>query len=242
MKRFCIIVMALCFSSSIAFASYEDALKLFEESKYRESLTMIASELNVTLDTAPESPNYKLRFLAAHNHWKLGNFESATLHFQKCMTIQSSAPAPYIDLALMLLEKNRIRDAQQVAQRGLSNKEDPMLYYISGKAAYRSENYAQAKAFFEKSIALDPELYIAYNSLGITLMDLDRFSQANTAFTAAQAIAPRSAEILNNLAYSFERMGQADKAIPYYEKALLASPENAIIKANLDRAKGKTGK
>ena len=36
--------------------------------------------------------------------------------------------------------------------------------------------------------------------------------------------------------------GQADKAVPYYEKALLSSPENATIKANLDRARGRTGK
>lgn len=237
MKHLIIAASILFFAPSLLLASYEDALKLYDTGKHKESLTMIAGELNAPNDMAPDSPNYKLRYLAAHNHWKLGNFESALLHFQRCMKIKPDSIDPYIDSALMLSEANKLNDAQQLVQHGLKIKEDAVLYYVYGKIVLMRRDYWQAKALFEKSLALNPELYISYNSLGICLMRLERYSQANTAFVAALSIASRSPEIMNNLGYSLEKMGQADKAMPYFEKAHLLNPENPTIAANLERVK-----
>ncbi len=241
--KYCIVLFTLLFSTlAPLYASYEDALKLFDEKKFHESLKMIADELDVKKDSDPSSANYKLRFLAAHIHWKLGNWESSFLHFKKCMQIRPESEDPYIDVSLMLLSAKKINDAEQMVKRGLEIKKSPMLYVVYGKIALHNENFWKAKEMLEKAIALDPELYPAYNSLGITLMKLNRFSEANTAFSAALSINPNSAEIMNNLGYSFMAMGKYDISIKYFEKATLIDPESETIKANLQFAKSKAGK
>jgi tetratricopeptide (TPR) repeat protein len=224
-------------SLPLAADSYKEALKLFQEARYQDSLTMVAKILSVDKDMEPDSPNYKLRFLAAHNHWKLGNHKSAIAHFKRCMDIKSDVVGPYVDLSLMLLEMRRYHDVNTYARRGLKIKEDPMLYYVLGKAALGYKNYWRAKEFFEKSLSLDPELFISYNELGIVLMKMDRYSQANTAFSAALALKPDSPEILNNIALSLERMKKYPEAYGYLKNAKALAPDHAEILKNFNRLK-----
>ena len=228
--------------ASAAFASYEEALRLFDEKKYGESLKLIASQLDVKLDSDPSSSNYKLRFLAAHNHWKLGTHDSALLHFQKCMQIKPDTVDPYIDAALMLTELKKYGGAESYVKKGLDIKKDAMLYFAYGNISAQSGNYWKAKDLLEKSISLNPELPVAYNSLGMVLMKLDRASEANTAFTAALSMNPGSSEIMNNVGYSLMSMGKYDVAVKYLEKAHLMNPENPAIKANLEFAKTRNNK
>lgn len=241
--KHCIAIISLILASfTPLFASYDEALKLFDEKKLRESLKMIADELDVKKDTDPASPNYKLRFLAAHIHWKLGNFDPSLQHFKKCMQIRPESEDPYIDASLMLISAKKLNDAESIIKRGLEIKKSPMLYFAYGKLAMHNENFWKAKEMLEKAIALDPELYPAYNSLGITLMKLNRPSEANTAFSAALSLHPNSAEIMNNLGSSFMALGKYDISMKYFEKATLIDPENETIKANLQFAKSKSGK
>lgn len=242
MKCPVLIVFLICFLANSAYASYENALKLFEEKNYQESLKTIAAELDVKRDSDPNSPNYKLRYLAAHNHWKLGNFEPSFLHFKKCMQIRPQSEDPYIDASLMLLSAKKLNDAEEIIKKGLEIKKSPMLYYIYGKIALKNENFIKAKEMCEKAISLDPDLYPAYNTLGIALMNLNKPSEANTAFSAALAIYPNSAEILNNMGYSLIAMGKYDLSIKYLEKALLLKPDDETIKLNLSFAKSKVNK
>lgn len=218
-----------------AFASYEDALTLFQEKKYGDSLNRIAGELAVGRDMDAKSPNYELRFLAAHNHWRLGNHEPAISHFKRCIEIQREIVDPYVDLSLLLVELKRYQEAEAVAVRGLALQKNAMLYFLVGKSSFGVGNYWRAKEFFEKAIGMDPALYVAYNSLGCTLMRLERYAHANTAFSAALSIAPSSAEILNNMALSLERLGKMNGALSYLKKASEQSPENPVIRANLKR-------
>ena len=87
----------------------------------------------------PGSPNYKIRFLAAHDHWKLGNADSASAHLRRCMAIDKTKVDPYIDLAIFLSEKGRLNEASSVVEDGLNIKEDPMLYWILGRISYQKK-------------------------------------------------------------------------------------------------------
>jgi Flp pilus assembly protein TadD len=218
-------------------SSYEEALRLFQEKKYKESLDLIAELLIVDRDMDPDSPNYKLRYLAAHTHWKLGNHQSAITHFRRCMEIRKDEVDPCIDLSLMLIELKRYGDVRIFANMGLKIKEDPMLYYILGRAASGSRNYLRAKELLEKSISIDPELHLSYNQLGIVLMKLKKYSHANTAFSAALALMPDSPEIMNNIALSLEIVKKYDEAYDYLKKANTLSPDNDAILKNLNRIK-----
>ena len=82
MKKYLVLLLMVTFINSNAFAVYDQALALFQENKFQESLNILGQDLIVADDFKPGSPNYKIRFLAAHNHWKLGNEESDSAHFR----------------------------------------------------------------------------------------------------------------------------------------------------------------
>lgn len=239
MKRFvCALTLVLALSAA-AIASYDEALKLYNDRQYKESLAKIASELSVERDFEQNSPNYELRYLAAHNHWKLGNFDNAILHLKKCADIQKDILDPQIDIALILIDAKRFRDAEASATKALTLQKHPLVYFLLGKVNYGLGNYPKAKEYFEKAIALNPELYIAYNGLGMTLVKMNRYSNANIAFAAAHSIAPASSEILNNLGLSFEYLGKDEDALASYQKATEKNPDNQVIQQNYARLKDK---
>jgi len=239
MKKTLVLAVLLLLTGTSLFASYKEALTLFEKKDYANSLKMIADELETANDAKPDSPNYNLRYLAAHNHWKLGNTKSAIDHFTRCIAIKKNKVDPYIDLALLQIELKKLIEAEATARRGMEVEKSPMLFYIMGFISLKRENYWKAKEMFEKANSLNPELYYSYNALGITLMKLKKYGEANTAFSAAYAVKPRSAEIVNNLGMSYEKLGKTRDALEYYKKAQALDERNAVITANIDRLKGK---
>jgi O-antigen biosynthesis protein len=238
-KKIILIIIFIISFNSVVFASYKDALSLYEAKKYKESLAIIAGELDPKKDLENNSPNYDFRFLAAHNHWKLGNIQAAIGHFRRCADIKKNSADPLIDLALMMLESKRYGDANFFAMGAIKISESRMPYYILGKSAMRLGNYYKAKEYFEKAISIDPEFFISYNDLGIVLMELKKYSEANTAFSAALSVMPESIEIHNNIGMSLERMNKLDEALNYYNRAYEKNPGNSVIQANVIRIKAK---
>ena len=230
MKKFFIAVFLMLYTCPYAFAEYDEALRLFNEKNYKESLAILAQELIAADDYKTGSPNYKIRFLAAHNHWKLGNIESASAHFRRCMAIDKSNVDPYIDIAIMLVERGKLNEAVSVIEDGLKVKEDPMLLWILGRTYYKKGNFLRAKELLEKANSMDPEFYFSYNDLGIVLMKLKKFGDANAAFTVALAIRPDSAEINYNIAQSLLQMEKNNEALDYAKRALELDPNSESIK------------
>ena len=237
MKKIIIVLGLMMLSSQILHASYKKALELYEKKDYKASLKMIADELETANDANPESPNYNLRYLAAHDHWKLGNSKPAIDHFLKCIQIKKQKVDPYIDLALLQLEIKKYGESEATAKRGLEVEKSPLLYYIMGMVSLKRDNLWKAKELFEKADSLNPELYFSYNALGITLMRLKKYSEANTAFSAASAIKPKSVEILNNLGMSYEKLGKTNEAYEYYKKANSIDEKNGTVTDNIARLK-----
>lgn len=219
-----------------AFASYEDAIKLYEAGQYRESLKAVADILDISRDLEEGAPNYKLRFLAAHNHWKLGNEESAYTHFTRCMDMKNKSVDPYIDLSLMYLDLRKVADADRWARRGLQREKHGMLYFVLGEVSLRQGNGWRAKEMFETANSMMPDNFASYNGLGMALMRLGKFGEANTAFSVALALSPKSSQVLNNLGFSLEKLGKVSEAVEYYKQAQTLDGENKVIAANLERA------
>ncbi|NMB64923.1 MAG: tetratricopeptide repeat protein [Spirochaetes bacterium] len=217
------------------YADYNKALKLFEQGKYDDALTEIASVLDVSRDFETNTPNYNLRYLAGHIHAKKGNYESALTHLKRCAEIQKDTINPLIDIAFIYIDSKRYTDAMTWARKALQIKQEPVVYYILGLAYSGIGSYWQAKEYLEKAISLDPEMYYAYNELGNVLMALGRITQAQTAYSAAYALAPSSAYICNNLAMSYVQGGDVKKAIEIIEKARKLAPDNPIIVENYNR-------
>lgn len=237
MKQIVPFLIIILMTGSAASASYSEALKLFEEKKYEESLKILGDILVVDDDLKEGSPNYKIRFLAAHNHWKLGNANSVIAHLRRCMVIDPATPDPYIDLGIYFIEQKRFQDALSIAEEGLKVKETHMFYWILGRTAMERGDLARAKGFFEKGNAMNPEFFISYNDLGITLMKLKRYGEANASFSVALAIKPDSAEVHNNMALCYLMTEKFKEALTYAEKATQLNPQSIEIKSTIARIK-----
>jgi tetratricopeptide (TPR) repeat protein len=237
MRKFFITLLIVTISSSLMASTYNDALNLFKEKKYKESLTILGQILDATQDFQKDSPNYKIRFLAAHNHWELGNLKSSMIHFNRCIEIDRNNINTYIDIALLYIKFKQFNNADIYAKKGLFIKKDPMLYYTLGKIFLEQKNYWKAKVFFEKVNSLNPEIFVSYHDLGIVLMKLKKYSEANVAFLTANFLNPDSSEALNNLALSYELLGDKLNANLYYEKAFIIDGKNSIITENYKRTK-----
>lgn len=241
MKIFRILLSLFVFLyiSSILSASYEDALKMYNEGNYQGALTHLASILDVSKDMESGSSNYKIRFLAAHCHWKMKNYTNALAHLKRCSDIESSNVNPLIDIALILIDTNKYGEAETYGRKIITiDKNNSMGYYVLGLSKLKIGNYWGAKEFFEKSTSLDVEQYAAWNGLGKSLMLLNKYMEANTAFSTASALNPQSAEIYSNLAMSYYKLEKNKEAVMYINKALEIEPENEILKNNQKQITG----
>ncbi len=235
MNRFAGALILIIAMSSAAFASYDEAVKLFQEKKYQESLKILAAELVVSDDFKEGAPNYKLRYLAAHNHWKLGNERSVIAHFKRCMEINKTSVNPYVDLALYLMEQKRYKDVYAIVKDGMKIKSDAMFYWILGRSYLDQGVFWKAKTFLEKANSINPEFFVSYNDLGVVLMKLKKYGDANAAFSVALAINPDSSEVNNNMALSLYMMNKIDEAKKFSKRASEINPESLEIKEVLKK-------
>ena len=133
---------------------YLKSLKAFNEQKYEESLNHIRHVIN------SDVTNFKLRYLAAHNHWKQGNFESAIAHFERTLKLNPAAPGPYIDYALMQIHRRQLRAARKIALRGIENLKNhkvaipSKLYNILSRIDLLQSNAKGALRYAEKAKAV----------------------------------------------------------------------------------------
>jgi len=136
---------------------YQWALSEFEKQAYEESLKYIRHVIKADM------ANYKLRYLAAHDHWKLGHYEFATTHFQAAISAKPDNPNAYMDLATMKIQERNYTVAEWILNNAMnvlqkSNKPLPSrLYNIYSRIQLMKGlpedalKYAQlAKAAFEK--------------------------------------------------------------------------------------------
>lgn len=94
-------------------------------------------------------------------------------------------------------------------------------YYKLGIAYLNDNKIQQAFVEFHKAYDLDPHNKEVLNAIGIVyLIHLDEPNKAIQYFEGAVKEDPLYSEAFNNLGYAYEKMGNFEKALFYYKKAL----------------------
>ena len=94
-----------------------------------------------------------------------------------------------------------------------------------GQECYHSGDLEGAIAALEKALEIDPKLHIVWNSLGIALSDLGRYSEAIAAYEKALEIDPKDHSAWSGLGNALGYLGRNSEAIAAYEKALEIDPK-----------------
>lgn len=99
------------------------------------------------------------------------------------------------------------------------------IYETVGLIHIDARNYEEAAIAFERALDQAPA-FGAANNLGIALLQLDRFAEAEEAFQQAVTWRPDYAAAHYNLASLAARQGRADEAMVHYERYIRLAPQD----------------
>lgn len=149
--------------------------------------------------------------------------------------------AAYNALLNLYNTQNRHKDRIQIALQAIKNLGDNAdLYIIVGDEYKNLGDYAKSLVSYQFALKMQPNNANIYNRMGLTLLKLSNFHQAEAAFRAAVVFAGEGNAgakgiYLNNLGVSFEARKEYDQAAYYFKQALRYNPTYTKASDNLAR-------
>ena len=115
-----------------------------------------------------------------------------------------------------------------------NNIQTSEAHYKIGVSYLNEAKAQQAFVEFQKAYELNPNDREVLNAIGIVyLLYFDETAKAIDFFERAAKVDPNYSEAYNNLGFAYEKLGQFDKAITFYKKAvsnlLYSTPEKAYL-------------
>jgi tetratricopeptide (TPR) repeat protein len=116
---------------------------------------------------------------------------------------------------------------------------DPGVVFAMGNLAFDKGDSAAAKAYYEKTLALNPHFAGALNNLGYLATEEKRWPDAERLLTEAVKEDAENARSHYLLALAREALGQAEAARVSAAEAVRLAPREAKFRELLDRLSGK---
>jgi tetratricopeptide (TPR) repeat protein len=108
-----------------------------------------------------------------------------------------------------------------------------LLLALGGLTWQQSRMYRDNQVLFQTTIERNAGCWIAYNNLGLMLLQAGRAPEAKTRLERALALKPDDAEAHNNLGAALDVLGQHSAATEHYERATQLKPAYAEAWVNL---------
>lgn len=108
---------------------------------------------------------------------------------------------------------------------------DEQLLYLRAMRAWQEDDFEGMERDLGRIIERNPEHATALNALGYTLADLDiegRLEEARELIERAHQLEPGNAAILDSLGWVHYRLGDAERALPWLERAYAAMPDQEV--------------
>ncbi|WP_240454162.1 tetratricopeptide repeat protein [Halomonas sp. NO4] len=132
----------------------------------------------------------------------------------------------------LLEEQGRTEAATALLDRELERTpNDEQLLYLRAMRAWQAGDLEGMERDLGRIIERNPEHATALNALGYTLADLDipgRLEEARELIERAHALDPGNAAILDSLGWVYFRLGNAERALPWLERAYAAMPDQEV--------------
>jgi tetratricopeptide (TPR) repeat protein len=118
-----------------------------------------------------------------------------------------------------------------------------MLLLVLGALTWQQcGTFADMETLWRKTLARNPDCWMAHNNLGLLLNNQGRIEEAMEHYHKAIQINPNSFEALNNLGNAFTAKGRVDEAIENFRKAIQINPNYADALNNLGAALAAKGR
>jgi Flp pilus assembly protein TadD len=111
----------------------------------------------------------------------------------------------------------------------------------AGMALLHLGQVKEAEASLREAVSRSAGDWRSWNALGVALDKQGRWGESATAYDRALALAPGTAAILNNRAYSLILQRRYDDALPLLEQAQAQDRSDRQVAVNLQLVRGMTG-
>lgn len=132
---------------------------------------------------------------------------------------------------------NKYGDAIEAHERELKNVNylifDFKVYYLMATYFVWNNNKNRAFEYFEKAFKLEPTNQSAKFGYAGALLGLAKYEKAIKLYEEIVDKKHRVADCYYNIGWIFDELGEYTKAIEYYEKSLLVTPDNYWAKYNI---------
>lgn len=121
----------------------------------------------------------------------------------------------------ILTEEKRYQEAMELFNKAIEEESHPDLLYSRAMLAEKMDRLDILETDLKTILEEDENNATALNALGYTLADrTDRYEEAYGYIKRAYDISPNDFYILDSLGWILYRMGRADEAVDYLQKAL----------------------
>jgi tetratricopeptide (TPR) repeat protein len=140
-------------------------------------------------------------------------------------------------LCTLTIQQNRYwSNAITMGEKTLEAAPDSArVNYALGNAYNEAGRYQEAASFLKKAIEIDPKNPTPYILLGNSYYGLGEFNKAIAQYMKARELgpAPVKVEMCNNVANCHVALGDTDKAIEWFNKAVAEKPDLPYLYYNL---------
>ncbi len=170
---------------------------------------------------------------------KQGKLREATEAFQAAINRNPSAPTPYLNMAMTLIDRQEYAAADDVflmaVTRGLPNAEQ---WFLDFAALYRSRNMAsRAITLLYKGKQIFPQSYLIAANLGSALAQAESYTEGIAELERALSLQPSSTLVLNNIGIYLSRKNEYARALDFWNRSLSIDPRQPAIRQAVDAAR-----
>ena len=159
--------------------------------------------------------------------------DRAAFIYMQALQIEPSA-----DLWLRFGQAKYAQDDKALAHKAVGNSiqlepDNADAHELMGRIYVAGGQKDQARLHLNRATELNPDLWRAWNALGV-LADLDKnYSGAVEFYTQGLVGAPQSAMLLNNIGYSYYLAGNLEQSVAWFGRALMNDGRYAPAVRNL---------
>jgi arylsulfatase A-like enzyme/Tfp pilus assembly protein PilF len=171
-----------------------------------------------------------------------GNYQEAARIFEKILSIRSTTPSSYVNLALMYAKAKKFDEAIQVLETGIQKIPDSEIllsrlghtYLVLGRSKKALES-------MQAVLKINPRYFDALLASAWILGIMGKKEEALSYYKKALEIEPENKFLRMNYAINLATSGMFDEAIEFYNSLKIEYPDDHQIYQNLGITYGNLG-